>query len=122
MASTLSFLVSSQIDVSENLLCSLIGRDELTITESPNDEDVIGSFTLDIQKSKIRDQDCFYVHQVNHCSILVLDFYCFYLVIHSVKFHDFSIAQILREINFGDSTSAKYAILTHLEVLNIAFC
>ena len=65
MSSTLSFLVSSQIDVSENLLTSLIGRDELTITESPNDEDVIGSFTLDIQKSRIRDQVCFYVHQVN---------------------------------------------------------
>ena len=37
------------------------------------------------------------------------------------KFHDFSITQILREINFGDSTSAKSAILTHLEVLNF-FC
>ena len=68
MSSTLSFLVSSQIDVSENLLTSLIGRDELTITESPNDEDIIGSFTLDIQKSRIRDQDCFYVHQVQWSS------------------------------------------------------
>ena len=29
--------------------------------------------------------------------------------------------QILREINFGDFTSAKYAILTQLEVLNFAF-
>ena len=37
------------------------------------------------------------------------------------KFHDFSITQILREINFGDSTSAKSAILTHLEVRNFAF-
>ena len=37
------------------------------------------------------------------------------------KFHDFSITQILREINFGDSTSAKSAILTHLDVLNFAF-
>ena len=37
------------------------------------------------------------------------------------KFHDFSITQILREINFGDFTSAKSAILTHLEVLNLAF-
>ena len=37
------------------------------------------------------------------------------------KFHDFSITQILREINFGDSTNAKSAILTHLEVLNFAF-
>ena len=34
------------------------------------------------------------------------------------KFHSFSIAQILREINFGDSKSAKSAILTHLEALN----
>ena len=31
------------------------------------------------------------------------------------KFHDFSITQILREINFGDSRSAKSAILTYLE-------
>ena len=37
------------------------------------------------------------------------------------KFHDFSVTQILREINFGDSTSAKSAILTHLDVLNFAF-
>ena len=34
------------------------------------------------------------------------------------KFHDFSITQILREIKFGDSRSAKSAILTHLEALN----
>ena len=37
------------------------------------------------------------------------------------KFHDFSITQILHEINFEDSRSAKYAILTHMEVLNFAF-
>ena len=37
------------------------------------------------------------------------------------KFHDFSITQILREINFTDSTSAKSAKLTHLEVLNFAY-
>ena len=36
------------------------------------------------------------------------------------KLHDFSITQILREINFGDSRSAKSAILTHSEALN--FC
>ena len=29
------------------------------------------------------------------------------------KFHNFSIRQILREINFWDSRSAKSAILTH---------
>ena len=34
------------------------------------------------------------------------------------KFEDLSITQILREINFGDSRSAKSAILAHLEVLN----
>ena len=37
------------------------------------------------------------------------------------KFHDFSISQILREINFGDSRNAKSAILTYLEVLNVDF-
>ena len=37
------------------------------------------------------------------------------------KFHDFSITQILREINFVDSRSAKSAILTHLEPLNLDF-
>ena len=36
----------------------------------------------------------------------------------SLKFHDFSIARILREINFGDSRSAKFAISIHLESLN----
>ena len=41
---------------------------------------------------------------------------------HTVwKFHDFSITQILREINFGDSRSAKSAILTHLEALKFDF-
>ena len=34
----------------------------------------------------------------------------------------FPITQILREINLGDSRGAKFAILTHLEVLNLAFC
>ena len=38
------------------------------------------------------------------------------------KFHDFSITQILREINFGGSKSAKCAILTHLEAQNFDFC
>jgi len=33
----------------------------------------------------------------------------------------FSITQILHEINFGHSGSAKSAILTHLEVLNVDF-
>ena len=34
------------------------------------------------------------------------------------KFHDFSITQILCEINFEDSRIEKSAILTHLEALN----
>ena len=37
------------------------------------------------------------------------------------KFHGFSITQILREINFGDSRSANSAILSHLETLNFDF-
>ena len=37
------------------------------------------------------------------------------------KFHDFSYSQILRETNFGDSRSAKSAILSHLEALNSDF-
>ena len=36
-------------------------------------------------------------------------------------FHNFSITRILREINIGDSKSAKTAILTHLEALNFNF-
>ena len=39
------------------------------------------------------------------------------------KFKNFSIAHILREIYFGDSRSAKFAILTHLEILDaVNFC
>ena len=34
------------------------------------------------------------------------------------KFHDFSITQILRGINFGDSRSAKSANFTNSEALN----
>ena len=37
------------------------------------------------------------------------------------KFQDFCITQILREISFEDSKSAKSAILTHLEALNFNF-
>ena len=37
------------------------------------------------------------------------------------KFHDFAITQILREINLGNSRSAKYAILTHSETLDFDF-
>ena len=46
-----------------------------------------------------------------------------YLVHHHTewKFHDFSVTQILHEINFGHSKSAKSAILKHLEALNFDF-
>ena len=37
------------------------------------------------------------------------------------KFHDFSTSQILREIIFWDSRSAKSTILTHLVSLNFEF-
>ena len=37
------------------------------------------------------------------------------------KFQEFAIAQILREINFGDSRNAESAILAHLEALNFDF-
>ena len=37
------------------------------------------------------------------------------------KFYGFSITQILREINVGNSKSTKSAILTHLEVQNFDF-
>ena len=38
------------------------------------------------------------------------------------KLNDFSITQILREFNFGDSRSAKSVILTHLEAMKLDFC
>ena len=37
------------------------------------------------------------------------------------KFYDFPITQILREINFKDSSSAKFAFLTNSEALNCDF-
>ena len=37
------------------------------------------------------------------------------------KFHDFSITQIFREIDFWDSTSARSAIWTDLKALNFDF-
>ena len=37
------------------------------------------------------------------------------------KFQDFSIAQSLRENNFGDFNSAKSAIFTHLEAMKYDF-
>ena len=37
------------------------------------------------------------------------------------KFHEFSITQILREINFGEFRHAKSAISTRLEALNFDF-
>jgi len=38
------------------------------------------------------------------------------------KLQNFSVTRILRENNFGDSRSAKSAILTHLKALNFDFC
>ena len=61
---TLSFLLSSHIKVNQDILDSLVGRDELTISEAPNDENIIGSLVIDVQKSTIRGQNCLYVHQV----------------------------------------------------------
>ncbi len=61
---TLSFLLSTHIKVTEELLDSLIGRDELTITEAPDHENVIGALVIDVQKSNVRGQNCLYVHQV----------------------------------------------------------
>ena len=40
---------------------------------------------------------------------------------HTVKKSNFPATKILREINLGDSRSAKSAILTHLEALNFDF-
>ena len=37
------------------------------------------------------------------------------------KFHDFSIIQNLREINFGDIRSAKSDTLTHVEAVKFEF-
>ena len=37
------------------------------------------------------------------------------------KFRNFSITQILCEIDYGDSRSAKSVISTHLEALNFDF-
>ena len=38
-----------------------------------------------------------------------------------LRFQNFSAAQVFREINFGDSRSAKSAIFTDLEALNFDF-
>ena len=35
------------------------------------------------------------------------------------KFHDFSVIEILREINLGDSRSSKTAVFAIFEVLNL---
>ena len=37
------------------------------------------------------------------------------------KLHNFSITQILREINLGVTRSAKFTILPHLEAVNFDF-
>ena len=45
----------------------------------------------------------------------------YYRLITVWKFHVFSITQILREINLGDFTSAKFAILSYLGSMNFRF-
>ena len=48
-------------------------------------------------------------------------FESFWIIVpHAIvwKFQDFSVIQILRQINFVGSRSAKSAISTHLEALN----
>ena len=45
----------------------------------------------------------------------------FYLLITVWKFQDLSVIHILREINFGESRSAKPAIVTHFEPLIFYF-
>ena len=55
---------------------------------------------------------------------LLISCQCFRLIRLNLtvwKFHDFSINQILREINFSDSKSEKSAVLTHLKALNFDF-
>ena len=52
---------------------------------------------------------------------LCFDLMLHFPVLHSVEISGFSITQILREINFWDSRSAKYAILSHSEALNFDF-
>ena len=58
------------MEMVKRTLESLVGRDELTISESPNDEDIIGALVIDVQKSNVRGQDCLYVHQVRHFQLL----------------------------------------------------
>ena len=50
-----------------------------------------------------------------------MNFNMYFYAVTVWKFQDFSITQILREINFGGSRSAKSATLTHLDSLNFYF-
>ena len=54
-------------------------------------------------------------------SYSVVNFQKFNAKAHSVEISAFFIIQILREINFGDSRSAKSAISLHFEALNFDF-
>ena len=57
------------------------------------------------------------VSRKNEKKFASLEFLQFYTLEITVwKFHNFSIIQILREINFGDFRSAKLDILTHLSI------
>ena len=58
----------------------------------------------------------------NHPSLFVSFFPIFSALWATVwKFHHFAITQILREINFAHSSSAKSNILTHLQALKSEF-
>ncbi len=63
---TLSFLVSSQIPVNDDTLKSLIGRDELVIIQQNYDKNVIGTMTIDIEKSVFKREECLFVSQVRN--------------------------------------------------------
>ena len=83
-------------------------------------------FFSHFRKSFGRSQPCNFLLSASYFKRLFL--YCIYSscqqsffkgVPHTVwEFHDFSIIQILREINFGNYRGAKSTILTHLEAPN----
>ena len=68
-------------------------------------------------------QNCciIYYFQGNLRQLLTAAFSSLGVGITAWKFHNFHITEILREINFEDSRSAKSSILTHLEALNCYF-
>ena len=61
--------------------------------------------TVGLKWEKVISQNCHFTHYIHTVWI----------------FQDFSVSQILREINFEDCKSEKYAISTHLEALIFYF-